>query len=90
VKPEKGHPGAAPSGGVASPGQLETLRLIAAHLKLNGYPPTVRELVADLGIRSTNDVAERLRALVKKGLIRRGARSARAIAITDLGQAALR
>jgi repressor LexA len=76
--------------GAASPGQLAALRHIEAHLQVNGYPPTLRELVADLGVTSTNDVSERLRALEKKGLIRRGARVARAIAITDAGRAALR
>lgn len=73
----------------ASPGQLRALHLISDHLKAHGYPPTVRELVAGLGISSTNDVSGRLAALVTKGLILRGARSARAITITAAGWAAL-
>jgi SOS-response transcriptional repressor LexA len=49
----------------------------------------VRELVAGLGIRSTNQVVEMLRALERKGLVRRAGRTARTISLTFAGRSAI-
>ena len=47
-----------------------------------GYGPTVREIAKRFGIRSPNGVMCHLRALERKGLIRRDANKARAIELT--------
>jgi repressor LexA len=52
-----------------------------------GYGPTVREIATEFDIRSPNGVMCHLRALERKGLIRRDANKARAIELT--GQPAM-
>lgn len=52
--------------------QREIVRFIVAFRETNGYSPTMREIGVRLGIRSTNGVADHLRALERKGAIRRG------------------
>ncbi len=37
----------------------------------HGYPPTIREIASSLGINSTNGVNDHLRALERKGWLRR-------------------
>ncbi len=61
--------------------QAEVLRLIAESIRRSGYPPTVRELCARLGIASPNAVSCHLRALERKGHIRRSPQSPRAIEV---------
>lgn len=51
--------------------QREVLKAIGVFIKANGYPPTLRELGAVLGIKSTNGVDEHLRSLAAKGYIER-------------------
>lgn len=75
--------------GAASPRQMDALRHLAAYAAENGYPPTVRELGALLGVTSTNGVVGTLNALERKGLIRRVRRSGRAISLTYAGRSAL-
>jgi SOS-response transcriptional repressor LexA len=59
---------------------LENIReYIAEH----GYPPTLREIGARMGIRSTNGVTDHLRALERKGFVRTGENTARGIQILD-------
>jgi repressor LexA len=55
--------------------------LITEHLRRSGYPPTVRELCARLGFASPNAVSCHLRALERKGHIRRSPQSPRAIEV---------
>jgi SOS-response transcriptional repressor LexA len=45
------------------------LQFIRDHIASKGYPPTVREIGAHMGIRSTNGVADHLRALERKGYL---------------------
>jgi repressor LexA len=45
----------------------------------NGYPPTVREIGAAVGLRSPSSVAHHLKALERRGLVRRAARGPRAV-----------
>jgi repressor LexA len=59
--------------------QAQVLRLIAESVRKSGYPPTVRELCARLGLASPNAVSCHLRALERKGRIRRSPQSPRAI-----------
>lgn len=75
-----------------APRQLQVLRWVAAFIAAQAYPPTVREIGAGLGLRSTNSVTEHLGALERKGvLVRpiRGHSGARALRITDTGRAVL-
>jgi len=61
--------------------QNETLQVIKAHIKKNGYPPTIREIGAAMGIVSPNGVAEHLDRLEGKGYISRNRRISRAIVV---------
>jgi repressor LexA len=49
--------------------QLEILRFIAQETQVDGFPPTIREIGDELGITSTNGVADHLKALVRKGFL---------------------
>jgi len=58
--------------------QLEALRLVKEAIARLGYPPSVREIAAGMGI-TPKAALEHLRGLQRKGLIRRTARRPRAI-----------
>jgi len=59
-----------------TPRQKEVFCFIEAKIKEWGYPPTIREIGEHLGIRSTNGVADHLKALKRKGyLTQRGHKS---------------
>jgi len=51
--------------------QQEVLDYIAASINERGYPPTLREIGEHFGIKSTNGVNDHLKALEKKGHLRR-------------------
>jgi SOS-response transcriptional repressor LexA len=51
--------------------QQKVLDFMRSYAAAHGYPPTLREIGAHMGIRSTNGVNDHLRALERKGLIRR-------------------
>lgn len=51
--------------------QQQTLDFIERSINERGYPPTLREIGEHMGIRSTNGVTDHLRALERKGFIRR-------------------
>src|SRR5436190_24097708 len=63
--------------------QQEIYDFIRNKIEGRGYGPTVREIGEAFGISSPNGVMCHLNALVKKGLIRRVDRSARAITLVD-------
>jgi repressor LexA len=69
--------------------QLDVLRTIAAHVRVNGYPPSTSELQRWYGWRSTNACHCYLTALERHGLIRRQRGLSRALSITPAGHAAL-
>src|ERR1700689_5561922 len=50
-----------------------------------GYPPTLREIGARMGIRSTNGGNDHLRALERKGYLTREDMKSRALRPTNLG-----
>ncbi len=50
-----------------------------------GYPPTLREIGARMGIRSTNGVNDHLRALERKGYLTREDMKSRALRPTAMG-----
>src|SRR3974390_831480 len=54
-----------------------------------GYPPTLREIGARMGIRSTNGVNDHLRALERKGYLTREDMKSRALRPTSLGARSL-
>jgi len=51
--------------------QQQILDFISASIAERGYPPTLREIGEHFGIRSTNGVNDHLKALEKKGHLRR-------------------
>jgi repressor LexA len=51
--------------------QRQVLMYITRSLEERGYPPTMREIGEVMGIRSTNGVNDHLKALERKGYIRR-------------------
>ena len=59
-----------PTGKPPSPRQQQALDLITAGIR-SGRPPTLREIGAAMGIRSTNGVSCLLRALERKGWVER-------------------
>lgn len=59
--------------------QGEVLRYIAEVVRQQGYPPTLRQIGERFGMSSSNAVRAHLRALEKKGYIRRRARTSRGI-----------
>jgi repressor LexA len=71
-----------------SPRQETMLTFIRAHIAEHGYPPTLREIAAHMGIRSTNAVNDHLRAMERKGHIRREPATSRGITLAgfDLGR----
>ena len=65
----------------ATPRQLEVLAAIVRLTDANGFPPTLRELGIAMDIRSTNGVNDHLKALQRKGLIRREPLKSRSIVV---------
>jgi repressor LexA len=63
--------------------QREIYDFIRSKIESRGYGPTVREIGKAFDIHSPNGVMCHLNALVKKGLILREGRSARAIQLVD-------
>lgn len=49
--------------------QQQVYEFIQDRIKVWGYPPTIREIGEHLGIRSTNGVADHLKALKRKGYL---------------------
>lgn len=62
-----------------SPRQAIVLAAIETHMSREGVPPTLRELGAATGIRSTNGVQDHLRALERKGYIETRSLKARGV-----------
>ena len=67
-----------PAGGLTDR-QREVLDFISDSIRKRGYPPTLREIGAHMGIRSTNGVNDHLRALEKKGFLHREDLKSRAL-----------
>jgi repressor LexA len=66
--------------------QQMVLDFIRQSIADRGYPPTLREIGARMGIRSTNGVNDHLRALERKGYLTREDMKSRALRPTMLGQ----
>lgn len=59
--------------------QQQVLDFIRDSINRRGYPPTLREIGAHMGIRSTNGVNDHLRALERKGYLTREDMKSRAL-----------
>src|SRR5882762_8386568 len=64
--------------------QQMVLDFIRQSIADRGYPPTLREIGARMGIRSTNGVNDHLRALERKGYLTREDMKSRALRPKDL------
>ena len=63
--------------------QSRILDYMNMYLKDNGYPPTVREICAAVGLSSTSTVHSHLKKLEKEGYIKKKESKPRAIGITN-------
>jgi repressor LexA len=59
--------------------QREILKFITERIDEQGYPPTIREIGEFMGIRSTNGVNDHLKALERKGYLKREGLKSRAL-----------
>lgn len=64
--------------------QAAILQFIAQTIQDQGYPPTLAEIGAHFGIRSTNGVTDHLVALERKGYLTRSSK-ARSLHVTEKG-----
>lgn len=54
-----------------TPKQAEVLEFMREYQLENGSAPSIREIAERLGVSSTNGIADHLKALENKGLVRR-------------------
>jgi repressor LexA len=66
--------------------QQQVLHYIRQSIHERGYPPTLREIGAHMGIRSTNGVNDHLRALERKGYLTREDMKSRALRPRDVAE----
>lgn len=64
--------------------QEEILKFIKIHIERSGFPPTISEIQKEFSFRSPNAVEEHLRALVRKGQIRRNPNKWRGIEVVSM------
>ncbi|WP_170323556.1 transcriptional repressor LexA [Cryptosporangium phraense] len=62
-----------------SPRQRQILTVVRRSTRQRGYPPSIREICAEVGLTSTSSVARQLAILEDRGLLSRGNRAARAL-----------
>ncbi len=63
--------------------QQRILEFIKSEIEEKGYPPSVREICAAVGLRSTSTVHAHLNHLEEQGLIRRDSTKPRALEVLD-------
>jgi repressor LexA len=63
--------------------QQQVYTFLAAHIEDHGYPPTLQEIAAHLGITGNLGVIRHLKALQRQGLISRQAGSSRGITLSS-------
>jgi len=61
--------------------QMELLIFIKACIRDEGFAPSIREMVAHLGVSGTNAITDHLGALVRKGYLYRAPGKARAMRV---------
>jgi repressor LexA len=62
--------------------QRQILTMIREWVDRHGYPPTMREIAAAVGLASPSSVAHQLKVLEEHGHLRRDARGSRAVALS--------
>ena len=62
--------------------QAEILSFIRSHIQYSGFPPTISEIQEQFSFKSPNAVQEHLKALVRKGQIRRNPNQWRGLELT--------
>jgi len=62
-----------------TPRQADILGYVAVHQQEHGYAPVIREIGAAFGIRSPNAILGHLRALERKGYLKREPRKSRTL-----------
>lgn len=62
--------------------QRQVLDFIREHVMAHGSPPTIREIGARMAISSTNGVRQHIRALIKKGYLKKQEYVARGLELT--------
>jgi len=65
--------------------QEEILGFVKEYIAESGYPPSLREICAEFGIKGPGNAAKHLSALERKGFIRRVAGASRAIGLVEHG-----
>ena len=65
--------------------QEEALQFIQAYTKLNGYPPTKRDMCGHFGFKSPNAATDLYKALELKGYIVRIPNTSRTATVTNRG-----
>jgi len=63
--------------------QQQVLDFIRTHLEEHGYPPTLREIAAHLGVSGTLGVSKHLEALERKGQLQRHGNGSRALSLVQ-------
>ncbi|WP_368487413.1 transcriptional repressor LexA [Clostridium sp. BJN0013] len=66
--------------------QSQIYNFIKSQIKEKGYPPSVREICAAVGLKSTSTVHSYLEKLEKRGFIKRDATKSRTIEIIEKSQ----
>lgn len=67
----------------SSENRQKILDFIKSEIEIKGYPPSVREICAAVGLKSTSTVHAHLNQLEKQGLIRRDSTKPRALEVLD-------
>jgi repressor LexA len=70
--------------------QRSVLEVIRTSVSERGYPPSIREIGDAVGLTSTSSVAHQLRALERKGYLRRDPNRPRAVDVRGLDETAMR
>jgi SOS-response transcriptional repressor LexA len=73
------------SGDALTARQQEMLDCIRCHIRDRGYPPSVREIAAAMGIHSPNGVLYTIKVLVRKGRIEREGNRSRSLKVVGEG-----
>jgi repressor LexA len=73
-----------------TPRQRQILAMIRDWVDRHGYPPTMREIAAAVGLASPSSVAHQLAVLEERGHLRRDARGSRAVDIRPAHEADVR
>ena len=66
--------------------EKDILDFIRKEISQNGYPPTVRDICAALGIRSTSTVHKAMTSLAEQGYISKLSNKRRALKVTGAGE----